>query len=132
MAQKMGAGLGSGKILLGSVPQRRLCTGEGRGRSADLICKANSRKRTQPRPVRLEAQDTALSRRRQGFESPTGRQTTFNILMRLLFSLLYLVSQRGVTRECVTWLWSTQRYALSVVENSTSFMAVSDLMPFCS
>jgi hypothetical protein len=32
-----------------------------------------------PRPVRLEAQDTALSRRRQGFESPTGRHARLKL-----------------------------------------------------
>ena len=64
------------------------------------------------RPLRLEAQDSALSRRQQGFESPWGRQQTKKGLqLQALFCLL--VSPRDwfeppVRQNCQEQFWTPQ------------------------
>jgi hypothetical protein len=86
VAEKMGEDMGCGEILLGCLPFRPARGGGGRGSGGGkvnagwrLIKRRTCRIAARPRPVRLEAQDTALSRRRQGFESPTGRQFRINL-----------------------------------------------------
>ena len=80
------AGEASGSPLNGGIAQlgeRLLCKQEVVGSipiSSTTPRRALTGKRAptnKPGPLRLEAQDTALSRRQQGFESPRGRHYKF-------------------------------------------------------